>query len=92
LNQNVGSISSESPKPHPDIFQKAIKTLGINSSDSIIFEDSFSGIQAAINCEAANVIIVNSTRENYSEFKFPIIEHFDEFDRSLLNCSYLEES
>lgn len=74
-------------KPHPDIFEKAFEILGVNSYDSIIFEDSFSGIQAAINCKVANVIIVKSTKENYSEFKFPIIEHFDEFDRNLLSCS-----
>lgn len=79
-------------KPHPDIFEKAIDILGVNSCDSIIFEDSFSGIQAAINCKVANIIIVNSTKENYSEFKLPIIEHFDEFDRSLLSCSYKEKS
>ena len=78
---NDGKIKG---KPHPDIFEKAIGILGVKSSESIIFEDSFSGIQAAINCKVANVIIVNSTKENYSEFKFPIIEHFDEFDRNLL--------
>lgn len=81
---NDGKIKG---KPHPDIFEKAICKLGIKNSKSIIFEDSFSGIQAAINCKVANVIIVNSTKENYSEFKFPIIEHFDEFDRNLLTCS-----
>ncbi|MBU0473015.1 MAG: HAD family phosphatase [Bacteroidetes bacterium] len=81
---NDGKIKG---KPHPDIFEKAICKLGIKKSESIIFEDSFSGIQAAINCKVANVIIVNSTKENYSEFKFPIIEHFDEFDRNLLTVS-----
>jgi len=80
---NDGKIKG---KPHPDIFEKAIKKLGVICSESIIFEDSFSGIQAAINCNVANVIIVNSTKENYSDFKFPIIEHFDEFDRNLLPC------
>jgi HAD superfamily hydrolase (TIGR01509 family) len=80
---NNGKIKG---KPHPDIFEKAICKLGVKNSESIIFEDSFSGIQAAINCKVANVIIVNSTKENYSEFKFPIIEHFDEFDRKLLTC------
>lgn len=72
-------------KPHPDLFEKAIHRLGVKKTESIIFEDSFSGIQAAINCKVATVIIVNSTRENYAEFKLPIIEHFDEFDRNLLN-------
>ena len=81
---NDGKIKG---KPHPDIFEKAIYRLGVKNSESIIFEDSTSGIQAAINCNVANVIIVNSTNGNYSEFKFPIIKHFDEFDRDLLPCS-----
>lgn len=71
-------------KPHPDLFEKAIHRLSVKNSKSIIFEDSFSGIQAAINCKVATVIIVNSTKGNYAEFEFPIIEHFDEFDRNLL--------
>jgi HAD superfamily hydrolase (TIGR01509 family) len=71
-------------KPHPDLFEKAIQRLGVNKAQSIIFEDSFSGIQAAINCNVASVIIVNSTKGNYAEFELPIIEHFDEFDRNLL--------
>jgi HAD superfamily hydrolase (TIGR01509 family) len=78
---NDGTIKG---KPHPDIFEKAIHRLGVKKTESIIFEDSFSGIQAAINCKVATVIIVNSTKGNYDEFEFPIIEHFDEFDRNLL--------
>jgi HAD superfamily hydrolase (TIGR01509 family) len=75
---NDGKIKG---KPHPDIFEKAIRKLGVRNSASIIFEDSFSGIQAAINCKVSNVIIVNSTKANYSDFKLPVIAHFDEFDR-----------
>jgi len=71
-------------KPHPDLFEKAIESLGVNKDQSIIFEDSFSGIQAAINCKVASVIIVNSTKGNYAEFELPVIEHFDDFDRNLL--------
>ena len=85
---NDGKIKG---KPHPDIFEKAICKLGVRKSESIIFEDSFSGIQAAINCKVANVIIVNSTKQNYSEFKFPVIEHFDEFDRKLLTCCCMKK-
>jgi HAD superfamily hydrolase (TIGR01509 family) len=84
---NDGTIKG---KPHPDIFEMAIGKLGVNAWESIIFEDSFSGIQAAINSKVANVIIVNSTKENYSDFKFPIIKHFDEFDRDLLTRGYSE--
>ncbi len=72
-------------KPHPDLFQKAIEQLGVNRKRSIIFEDSFSGIQAALNCNVSKVIIVNSTEDSFQEFNLPVIRHFDEFDRGLLN-------
>lgn len=85
---NDGTIKG---KPHPEIFDKAIDTLGIKKSGTIIFEDSFSGIQAAINCKVAHVIIVNSTKENYSQFNYPVIGHFDEFDRNLLTGPYREK-
>ena len=71
-------------KPHPDLFEKAIQRLGVAKSESIIFEDSFSGIHAAINCKVGTIIIVNSTGENYADFKLSTIEHFDQFDRNLL--------
>lgn len=78
---NDGKIKG---KPNPDIFNKAISILGVSNSETIIFEDSFSGIQAALNSKVANVIIVKSTKENYSDFNLPIIESFDEFDRNIL--------
>jgi HAD superfamily hydrolase (TIGR01509 family) len=71
-------------KPHPDIFELAIRKLGVKRSESIIFEDSLAGIQAAIKCKVANVIIVNSTNDNYTDFNLPVIKHFDDFDRNLL--------
>lgn len=79
---NDGSVKS---KPNPDIFEKAIQQLGVEKANSIIFEDSFSGIQAALNCNVQSVIIVNSTGTSYDGFDLPIINHFDEFDREMLN-------
>ena len=35
------------PKPEPEIYQKAMAMLGVDPTDSIIFEDSMTGIQAA---------------------------------------------
>jgi len=79
---NDGSIKG---KPNPDLFEKAIHRLGVKKENSIIFEDSYSGIQAAINCKVQTVIIVKSTKEDYGVFTLPIIKHFDEFDKNLLN-------
>ena len=72
-------------KPHPDLFNRAIERLDIDRSKSIIFEDSHSGIQAAINSQVSQVIIVNSAGGNYENFNFPVITHFDEFDREMLH-------
>ena len=69
-------------KPHPDLFNKAIKALGCDKSETVIFEDSSSGIQAAINSGVAKVVIVNSNGYHFHEFQLPVITHFDQFDRS----------
>jgi HAD superfamily hydrolase (TIGR01509 family) len=81
---NDGTLKS---KPDPEIFDRAIQRLGVDKSRSIIFEDSRAGIQAAINCKVAHVIIVNSTNDDYSDFHLPVISHFDDFDRKLLQFS-----
>lgn len=72
-------------KPHPDLFDRAIERLGVGKTGSIIFEDSHSGVQAALNCQVGHVVIVNSTNSDYTDFDLPIITHFDGFDRSLIN-------
>lgn len=35
------------PKPDPEIYQKAMQLLGVEPADSVIFEDSMTGIRAA---------------------------------------------
>lgn len=35
------------PKPDPEIYQKAMDMLGVDPAESVIFEDSMTGIQAA---------------------------------------------
>ncbi|GAB4040180.1 HAD family hydrolase [Spirosoma gilvum] len=35
------------PKPDPEIYQKAMAMLGVEPAESVIFEDSMTGIQAA---------------------------------------------
>ncbi|GAB2558773.1 HAD family hydrolase [Spirosoma areae] len=43
LNESMVS----NPKPDPEIYQKAMAMLGVEPAESIIFEDSMTGIQAA---------------------------------------------
>jgi beta-phosphoglucomutase len=43
------------PKPHPDIFLRAAELLGTPPKDCVVFEDSFTGIEAA---RAAGMAVV----------------------------------
>ena len=76
---NDGSFKS---KPHPGIFQKAMKILNIKPHETLIFEDSISGIKAAENSNARMIIAVNSNNGNYDTEKHQIIRNFSEVDRS----------
>lgn len=62
ITYNDGTIKS---KPNPEIFLKACKNLGINPQDCIVFEDTFSGVNAAINAGVKNIISIatNNTKE-----------------------------
>jgi beta-phosphoglucomutase len=79
---NDGSIKS---KPNPQIFQKAINILGLMGCDTLIFEDSISGIVAAENVKAAKIIIVNSNDDDYSSWDYQQIKNFIEVDKKLFN-------
>ena len=78
---NDGSIRG---KPFPDLFINAIKKMNIHKDHTIVFEDSISGIEAAVKAGVGNIIIVDSNNENFDEFPYPKIIHFDEFDRNLI--------
>jgi len=43
------------PKPHPDIYLRAAELLGTPPKDCVVFEDSFTGIEAA---QAAGMAVV----------------------------------
>lgn len=57
LNESVVSH----PKPDPEIYQKAMALLEVEPGDSVIFEDSMTGIQAA-KASGAYVIGVATTQ------------------------------
>jgi putative hydrolase of the HAD superfamily len=42
-------------KPHPDLFLKALDSLGVNADEAIVFEDSPNGVNAA---RAAGIFVV----------------------------------
>lgn len=51
IRQYFDALLNESmvshPKPDPEIYEKAMAALGVEPADSLIFEDSMTGIQAA---------------------------------------------
>jgi HAD superfamily hydrolase (TIGR01509 family) len=53
-------------KPHPEIFQKCIAALGVKPNNCVVFEDSISGINSALNA-GIKVIALTTTHES-SEF------------------------
>ena len=70
-------------KPFPDVFIAAAAKLGLSPNETVIFEDSIAGIQAAENAGAGKIYIVNSNNDNYTQFSHQVITHFDEVDRKL---------
>ncbi|MBN1413965.1 MAG: HAD family phosphatase [Bacteroidales bacterium] len=77
---NDGSIRS---KPHPQIFRKAIGVLGIMANETLVFEDSYTGIIAAEKAGVGKIIIVDSGHRDYKRWNFQKIRSFDEVDRKL---------
>jgi beta-phosphoglucomutase-like phosphatase (HAD superfamily) len=60
-----------------------MNTLGLKGNEVLIFEDSIAGIRAAENAKAGQIVIVNSTDDDYSNWKYPIIKNFMDVDRSI---------
>lgn len=40
-------MDCQAPKPHPDVYEKAVQALGVAKKDILVFEDSSKGIAAA---------------------------------------------
>ncbi len=78
---NDGSIKS---KPHPQLFNKAMDIMGFNKYETLVFEDSISGITAAENAGVSKIIIVNSNNDDYSNWNYKEIKDFREVDVALM--------
>jgi beta-phosphoglucomutase len=70
-------------KPNPDIFLLAMEKLNALPEEVLVFEDSPTGIMAAENAGAGEIIVVNSTGRNHSHLPYKVIHHFDEVDRNI---------
>ena len=83
LDRIVYSNGRIKSKPHPEIFLKAMDVLKIDASETLIFEDSTSGILAAENSKAKKIIIVDSANNDYSKWNYDVITSFKEIDTAI---------
>lgn len=58
-------------KPDPEVFVRAAKKLGISNEDSIVFEDSFAGVDAANIGGMTSVGIGDAKILNKAQYIFP---------------------
>lgn len=70
-------------KPYPDVFLAAAGKLNLQPKETVVFEDSIAGIEAAESAGAGKICIVNSYGENYSRFPYLIITNFNSVDKKL---------
>jgi len=65
-------------KPNPDIFLKAAEILHIKPEKCLVFEDSFSGIQAAKNAGMQVVAVATTHKKEEHDPTLTIIDNFKE--------------
>jgi beta-phosphoglucomutase-like phosphatase (HAD superfamily) len=59
----VSGFEVERPKPFPDIYLKAAERLGARPADVIVFEDSLTGLRAAVDA-GMRVVGVETTSDD----------------------------
>lgn len=64
-------------KPDPEVFLQAAKKLGITNEDSIVFEDSVAGIQAANVAGMVSIGIGEESILNEAQYNFADFNHID---------------
>ena len=70
-------------KPNPDIYLKAMEAVNTKPENTIIFEDSYTGIDAAERSGASEIIIVNSSDRSYTDYNHTIIKDFNQVNRDI---------
>ena len=71
-------------KPDPEVFLQAAQKLGITNENSIVFEDSVAGIQAANSASMTSIGIGDATILNEAKFNFKDFTFIDEAFLNLL--------
>ncbi|MCU0324933.1 MAG: HAD family phosphatase [Spirosomaceae bacterium] len=64
LREKMGSLLASHHvshhKPNPEVYLKSAENLGVNPTDCVVFEDSFSGVTAAINAKMKVVGVLST--------------------------------
>lgn len=77
---NDGSIKS---KPDPEIFTTAMKIMNAEPARTVIFEDSETGINAALASRPGMVIHINSINAETTPSGIRSLTHFDQVPREI---------
>ena len=64
-----GNLTSKS-KPHPEVFLKGAKMLGVNPKEVIVFEDSIAGVKAANKAKMVSVAICTYGKIENAKYNF----------------------
>ena len=68
-----GNLTSKS-KPHPEVFLKGAKLLGVNPKKIVVFEDSIAGVEAANKANMVSVAISARGKIEIAKFNFNSLE------------------
>ena len=64
-----GNLTSKS-KPHPEVFLKGAKMLGVNPKEVIVFEDSIAGVKAANKAKMVSAAICKCGKIENAKYNF----------------------
>lgn len=81
----VFADGSLKPKPFPDMFLKGMENMHVKPHETIIFEDSETGLISAKEAKPGKIIIVNSNNMDYSSWPFKVINSFHELGDNWLS-------
>ncbi|MFC3197405.1 HAD family hydrolase [Parapedobacter deserti] len=92
MDAMLSSEDVQAHKPDPEIYLKSASRLGVEPKNCVIFEDSFSGVTAAINAGAKVVgVLTSHTKEQLPPCQHYIRDYHDiDLDRikQLLNLEH----
>ena len=86
FNSLLASEDVTSHKPDPQVYLKSARNLNAQPAECLVFEDSFSGITAAIN---ANMGVVGVLSSHSREELPPCVLYIETYNINTLNKSFL---